>query len=269
MKNSTAITIRATELLADLRAVGISAGGVLIVHASFKSLGSVAGGPATVVRALLEAVGPKGTLLMPTFADPQPDGHFHVATTPSRTGAITEVFRTHSGVVRSHHPTHAVAAAGPRAAEFIVEHEHTSGLGINSPFHRAALAGASLLMIGCDFRAASIVHIAEAVAKVPYLGRVWHEGYDRTLTVVSPDGRRTLVPPRDPPGCSAGFTAVQMAMSERNLLRQVRVGRADCWLFSARDALDTALSLLQADPAALLCRRPDCPLCPRARAILA
>jgi aminoglycoside N3'-acetyltransferase len=164
MQNPTAIPITATELLAELRTAGLGAGDVLIVHASFKSLGPVAGGPAAVVTALLNALGPAGTLLMPTFADPQTNGEFHVATTPRRTGAITEAFRAHVGAVRSHHPTHAVTAAGPRAAEFIAGHEHTSGLGVASPFHRAALAGASVLMIGCDLRAASIVHIATSTS---------------------------------------------------------------------------------------------------------
>ena len=269
MKHPGGIPRTTTELVAELRGAGLSAGGVLIVHASFKSLGPVAGGPGAVVRALLEVLGPAGTLLMPTFAHPQPNGEFHVATTPSRTGAITEAFRLHPGALRSHHPTHAVSALGPRAAEFIAGHEHTSGLGADSPLHRATLAEARVLMIGCGLRAASIVHIAEAVAKVPYLGRVWHEGYDRPLTIVLPEGSRTLVPPRDPPTCSAGFGVVERALAGRNLLHKVRVGQAECLLFKAGDALETALALLRADPGALLCHRPACPVCPRARAIQA
>src|SRR5882757_2506434 len=98
-----------SDLLADFRVAGFAAGATVIVHASFKSIGSVVGGPATVVAALLAAVGETGTILSPTFADPQPDGIFRVASTPSRTGAITEVFRTTPGVTRSHHPTHAVS----------------------------------------------------------------------------------------------------------------------------------------------------------------
>lgn len=267
MNNPPATPLSSKDLLADLRAAGINRGDSLIIHASFKSLGPVADGPATVVDALLNAVGPEGTLLMPTFADPQPNGEFHLATTPSRVGAVSEAFRTHAAAIRSHHPTHPVSATGARAAEFISGHENTSGLGVDSPFHRAALAGAKQMMIGCTFRAASIVHVAEAIAKVPYFGRVWFDGYERTLTMVFPDGRRKLVPPLNPSTCSAGFEVVQRAMVEQNLLRNVRIGHANCLLFNARDALNTALLMLRADPYALLCHRPHCPVCPRARTI--
>ncbi len=260
--------ITESDLVTDLRAAGVRSGEVLIVHSSLKSIGPVAGGPATVIAALLTAIGQTGTILMPTFADPQADGLFRVAETTSRTGAITEAFRTTASVLRSHHPTHAVSAWGNRAAEFIAGHESIGGLVAGSPFHNAALAGASVLMIGCDFRSFSLVHVAESIVRVPYLGRVWYPGYDQPLTVVTPDGRELRINPIDPPTCSANFRVVESALAAGGRLRRARIGQAESLLFTAGDALDAAVTLLRADPAALLCDHPRCAVCPTARAIL-
>jgi aminoglycoside N3'-acetyltransferase len=54
------------ELTADLLKLGIAPGDTLFIHSSLKSLGYVEGGAAAVVRALQDAVGPQGTLLIPT-----------------------------------------------------------------------------------------------------------------------------------------------------------------------------------------------------------
>jgi len=247
---------------------GVGAGDVLIVHSSMKSLGRVDGGPAAVVAALQEAVGERGTLLMPVFTAPQPDGVFHAAEAPSRTGLITETFRTAPGAVRSLHPTHSVAAGGARAGEFVEGHERTSGLGVGSPFHKAAEAGADVLMVGCTLTACSLVHVAEAIVRVPYLGKVFYQGYHRVLTVIAPDGRRIEIPPADNPTDSSGFVVVADELDRRGQLARCRLGSADCVKFSARACLAVAVGLLRADPAALLCDRPTCPVCPEARRVI-
>jgi aminoglycoside 3-N-acetyltransferase len=248
---------------------GVKRGDVLIVHSSMKSLGPVEGGPAAVVRALQQAVGEDGTLLMPVFTSPQPDGVFHHAATPSRTGLITETFRTTPGTLRSRHPTHSVAAWGRRATEFVEGHDRTSGLGVGSPFHKAAEAGAGVLMIGCTLTSCSLIHVSEAIARTPYLGKVFYGGYDVTLTLVDAAGTRTEFPPRDVPTDSAGFTIVQDELDRRGRLTRCQLGSAACPRFSAAEGLAIAVAFLRADPAALLCRNPRCPVCPKAREIVA
>ena len=54
--------VRRSELIAGIRELGVREGSLVLVHASLSSLGWVVGGPETVVRALLEAFGPAGTL---------------------------------------------------------------------------------------------------------------------------------------------------------------------------------------------------------------
>ena len=53
-------------LVANLKRIGIKQGDVLL-HTSLSSFGHVEGGPDTVIDALLEALGTKGTILMSTY----------------------------------------------------------------------------------------------------------------------------------------------------------------------------------------------------------
>src|SRR4029450_8349831 len=57
----SAVTLSA--LTADLRRLGVRPGGMLVVRTRRGAVGWVVGGSETVVRALLEALGPDGTLM--------------------------------------------------------------------------------------------------------------------------------------------------------------------------------------------------------------
>ncbi len=252
-------------LLADFLALGISPGMSVIVHSSMKSMGWVEGGPEAVIEALIDAVGPEGTILMPTFNPPV--DRFYIAETPSRTGLLTETFRKRNDVLRSAHPTHSVAAWGKRAAEFIAGHERATALGVGSPMHLCAEAGGYVLQIGVDFRTCSLIHVAEAIARVPYLEPVFYPGYDRPMTVVYPDGRERVVPPRENPGDSSGFLVVQEECERRGVIRHGKVGEAQAMLTRGEDILQATLDLLKRDVTILLCDRPTCRVCPRAREV--
>ena len=54
-------------LVAQLRAIGVEPGGVLLVHTAFRNVRPVENGPTGLCEALLEAVGPGGTLVMPSW----------------------------------------------------------------------------------------------------------------------------------------------------------------------------------------------------------
>ena len=91
-------------IVAGLREVGVGEGDLLQVHSSLSSFGYVEGGAKCVVDALLEAVGPSGTVMVPTFNHGRAD-IFDVATTPSVNGAVTEALRERPEARRSVHPT--------------------------------------------------------------------------------------------------------------------------------------------------------------------
>ena len=100
-----------------LRQLGVRPGDVLMLHSSLRSLGHVVGGAATVVDALLEVLGPSGTLVGPSFnyATAQAPGFvFDPLNTPSDMGAIADEIRRRAGNLRSRHLTHSISAIGPR-----------------------------------------------------------------------------------------------------------------------------------------------------------
>lgn len=123
------------SLTADLRALGLPFGATVMVHSSLARLGYVAGGAHAVVAALLEVLGPGGTLVMPTHSGdlsdpagwrnpPVPEAWwqtikdemppFDAELTPTRQmGAIVECFRHVRGARRSDHPTVSATALGP------------------------------------------------------------------------------------------------------------------------------------------------------------
>ena len=58
----------AASLVANLIEVGVRPGMIVMVHSSLGRVGWTDGGPVTVIRALLEVLGPGGTLVMPADA---------------------------------------------------------------------------------------------------------------------------------------------------------------------------------------------------------
>jgi aminoglycoside 3-N-acetyltransferase len=244
---------------------GVEAGDTLIVHSSQAALGRVDRGVVSTVRALKDVVTGEGTLLLPVFSNPRPDGIFKIKRTPSRVGLVTEAFRRSADVKRSRHPTHSVAAWGRRRDEFLADHDKTSALGPESPFHKAAQAGADILMIGCNMTTLSLIHVAEAMLPVPYLGKVFYSGYNRTLTLIDYDGSEVEFPPFDNPTDSAAFIKVQDEMERRGRITHCKLADADCLRFDAMTVLNCALEMLREDPGVLLCDNAGCEVCKEAR----
>lgn len=164
------------KLLATLQAIGVEKGTSVCVHSALSEVGYFDGGPQMVAETLLEAVGSRGTLLMPTYSTAgsmaswlESGEVFDVRTTPSQTGRLTEVFRLMPGTTRSLHPTNSLAAQGPDAAFYLDGHEtapHVYGEG--TPYARMAQReDAFILMISTSIL--SLSHYVQDRARLPNL----------------------------------------------------------------------------------------------------
>src|SRR5687768_2223559 len=63
----------------QLRVLGVEAGGVLLIHSSFRAVRPIEGGPLGLIAALRDALGPGGTPVMPSMSDDD-DAPFDPAT---------------------------------------------------------------------------------------------------------------------------------------------------------------------------------------------
>ena len=157
----------------DLLSSGLRQGGVVLVHSSLRSMGRVPGGPETVIRGLLDALGPEGTLLLPalsynyvTISRP----YFDVLRTPSNVGAIPEHFRTRKGSMRSVNPTHSVCGIGPLAGEMLGSHHlDETPCGPRSPFRSLRDHAGQILLLGCGMYPNTSMHGVEETVLPPYL----------------------------------------------------------------------------------------------------
>jgi aminoglycoside 3-N-acetyltransferase len=175
------------ELSEQLRAIGVRPGMNLLVHSSLKRLGPVDGGADAVIDALLDVLGPDGTLLMSTVSGNVTPSQtvFHVLHTASTVGALTNVFRKRPGVVRSLHPVHSVAASGPSARFFTDGHlEANTPWSPDSPYGKLMRNNGFILFLGTNFSANTCIHAIEIEARVPGL----HGEAATVLQVIDYDG---------------------------------------------------------------------------------
>jgi len=251
------------ELVASFRALGIGEGSRVLVHSSLRSLGPVEQGADGVVGALLEAVGRDGLLVVPTFT--YVSERFDPATTPGRTGAISEALRQRDGAVRSLHPFYSVAAIGSDARVLCEGHEELAGTAESSPLDRLAEMGGLVLLLGTGHVVNTTVHVGEFRAAVPYLGIPFDPAWPRSAEiVVDSSGATQRVTYDQFPGCSRAFGAIEQPLRRRGAVRDGLVGRALAQLMLGRDVTDVTVRLLAADRAQLLCADPRCYRCSRA-----
>ena len=247
------------NISAGLRQLGVGEGALLLVHAALSSFGYVEGGASAVVAALMDVVGPGGSVFAPTFNFGQLA--FDLATTPSLTGAVSECLRTWPGAKRSRHPTHPVSGVGPAAERVLVEHPLMHPFGGESPLWRLWAEDAAVLLLGCDHRSSSMIHVAEEASGVPYLkrtriGRVVETGVEREIVVTRPP-------------CSKGFDVIDAPLRSAGKIREAMIGEARVMCMRARDVVEVATGLLATDRGALLCSEPDCVVCPESRRMIA
>ena len=243
------------SLWRDLVAIGVTPEMTLLVHSSLSSIGWVVGGAPTVVRALLQVLGERGTLVMPaatphcadpaTWAGPRvPEAWlaevrehlpiFDRRTTPTARGAICEAFRTWPGTLRSNHPVESVCARGVAASATTGEHPLAFSEGRGGPFEKLYDLDCRVLLLGVGFNRCTALHYAESLVdkrrvktlRFPVLDngrRVWTE-----VANVADDNDRH-------------FPVVGRKYGSSEVVRKGKIGDAESLLFPMRGLVDFAV----------------------------
>jgi aminoglycoside 3-N-acetyltransferase len=175
------------RLAKDFRSLGVAPGDVVMLHASVRAVGPVAGGPDQIHLALKDALAPGGTLMMyascPEHYDEVGRGHLapeierellemlppfdaRTARAARDNGALVELFRTYPGSSVNDHVarfvfwgTHAAHLAAPQPWDY--------AFGRGSALERFLQLDGRILLLGSDHDAVTFLHYAEHVADIP------------------------------------------------------------------------------------------------------
>ena len=181
-----------SRLARDLAHHGLRPGAVAMVHCRMSALGHVVGGAQTVILALLDVLGPGGTLVAYTgwqdeppedlaalddearriYLEEHPAYDPRVALSRRDHGRIPEALRTWPGARHSGHPEAGVAALGLLAADLTASHSYDDAYGAGTPYARLVELGGQVVVLGAPLDTVTLIHHAEAVAKVPGKRRV-------------------------------------------------------------------------------------------------
>jgi aminoglycoside 3-N-acetyltransferase len=175
------------DLAADFRALGVTPGDVVMLHASIRSVGAVAGGPDAIHLALKDALTERGTLLMyascPQHFDEVGRGNLTAAEeaelldklppfdpmtarSARDNGALVELLRTYPGSKVNDHVVRFVAW-GARADTLLAEQPWDFAYGRASTLERFLDLGGKILLLGSDHDAVTFLHHTEHVVDVP------------------------------------------------------------------------------------------------------
>lgn len=223
----------------QLRALGVERAGVLLVHTSFRATRPVEGGPLGLIQALQNALGPDGTLVMPSWSggDEEPFDPKVSPASPSL-GIVADMFWRLPGIVRSNH-CHAFAAAGPQACLITSDPLPLPPHIPESPVGRVHNLDGQVLLLGVGHDANTTLHLAELLAGVPY--RV------PTHCTVLQNGRPVRIEYGENDHCCARFAFADEWLRAQGLQSERCVGHAQARLARARDIVEVALEHLARD----------------------
>jgi aminoglycoside 3-N-acetyltransferase len=240
------------------------------IHASLRSFGWVAGGPATVVEAFLSA---GCTVLVPAFTSsfgaPPPAGWFlaqnacelaeedvadpldgpgrgytpDVPDVDENMGAIPAAVLAMPGRRRGDHPSGSFAAVGPLAGALI---DGQSPLDQYAPLRALAALDGAVVLMGLGLRKMTLLHLAEAMAGRRAFRR-WARGSD---------GRPIEV---ETGSCSKGFPNLEAVL--RPLAQAIDVGHSHWSVYPAAATLDAAAAAIAAAPGITHCGGAGCRRC--------
>ena len=257
------------DIAEGLRDLGLNQSSSVVVHASLRSFGQVAGGADAVCRAL---VGTCGTVMMLAGGGdftrvPAPPGlvrphnayytaeswdgfdaalagavPFSVDLPVDRwLGRIAESLRQGFPHERGVHPLLSFLAVGTHARRLIAAQRLARPLG---PIQELADLGGQVLLLGVGHTSNTTIHVAEQ-----QLGRSLFRRYAKAAPGVWMELPNI-------PGDSDSFDDIEPELAP--VTAQTLIGRCRARLVAVRDVIACATRLIRSDPAALLCEKEDC-----------
>ena len=257
------------ELADGFRALGVAAGDTVMMHASIRAVGPIAGGPDQIHLALKDALTPEGTLMMyascPEHYDEIGRGNLssdherelleklpafdpRTARSQRENGALVELFRTYPGSAVNDHVARFVVW-GKQAGHLISEQPWHYAFGRGSALDRFVGLEGRILLLGCDHDTVTFLHYAEHV--VDFLGKrvsrfkvpVMEHGIRAWKDMEEFDTADAGAHPHWPPRF---FARVVDTYLGRTRNPGGRVGSAECFLIDTRGLLEFGAEVMKA-----------------------
>ena len=237
------------SLTSAFRNLGVQTGDTLLVHSSYKSLGPVDGGPQTVINALLAALGPDGTLIMPSFNFDFNKGlPWDVRSTPAQMGILTELVRKDPRAKRIFHPIYSFAIIG-KHAEMLGNLRYKSSYERNSVFGKLRDLDGKIMVIGLSYtNSMTFFHHIEQMEGVDYRFLKQFTGqvtdWDGTTKV---DTFEMFV--RDiEKGVITEVNPMGELMEKEGVIKSKKIGEADVKLMKANEVYAFTAREMRRDP---------------------
>ncbi len=235
------------EIAEGLRSLGLKDGSIVMLHSSFLSLGKVDNGPGEVIRAFLDVIGEKGTLLVPAFG---------------QLGVLADEVRNLPGAVVSSCPPGSVAAFGPDAEELCRDHwKAETAHGKDTPYTRIAERGGFICLLGVDQDRNTSLHGIEALLELPYLKTI-------SRTFRDPSGREVTREYRFFPGPHRDFIGIDRLLLDSGAMKTGQIGNARVRLIDSARMFEVLLAAGREFPDLFLCDNPECADCVRQHAAI-
>ena len=250
------IQVTRADVAGSVRGVGVKPGDIILFHSSLSSMGTVVGGPNTVIDGFLDAVGPDGTLAVPTLwaqlsiDPPSRLEEWDIDASPSYPGLVTEVLRRRPDSLRSNNPSHSVSAIGARAEELTRTHGQSGSrpscfspgaFAEDSPWQKLYDWNAWYAFIGVDFTVCTMRHFVECRLVEEVLAGSPPDRRDRLRQRLS----RWMEPGVWP---SHNGQAAGQCLERKGLVRVGKIGSATLRAIRSRDLVDNYTAVLRAEP---------------------
>jgi aminopeptidase-like protein/aminoglycoside N3'-acetyltransferase len=256
----TAEAYAEADLLAALRAAGLVCGDLVYVQVSLETVGPGPGAAASpdtrgamLLRVLRKAVGPAGTLVLPTYTFSFCWGEvfdMERGATPggdwSTSADVLEYARRMPGAVRSGDPIHSAVAIGPAAAS-LMKDLAPSCFGEDCLQHRLRQAGGKICMIGTGPHEATMVLHAEVMSGVPFRYKKLFTGEIREDGGTRREGWTYDVRVRCP-NTALDADRILRESTRAGVVRRAAIGQDALYVMDAQPFYDFLCEKLAADP---------------------
>ena len=238
------------DIRVALESLGVCRGESICVHSFSGAFGHFEGGLKTIADGLLDAVGPQGNLIVPTYNYDFFRGvPYDPDRSPSQVGQLSEYCRSQLNFRRTFHPVYSHAILGPYAEDFLAN-PSTSGFGEGSDFWKMHQAGIKLIYFGIAMNSGgTFLHYVEETAGVPYRfvkdfpGQVLKSGQMASFTAQIYSRRLDLKP--EPVSNLRPFQADLLANRKARL---TELGRGEILVVSAENFFQRACEKIKEDP---------------------